>query len=94
VCDNPIDFRHQGILNAKVWGDGEAEGVRTRAAEELKQTAVAARNLGVDTVVGFTGSSIWQYVAMFPPVSAEVIEKDKTVLVKQISRETLQIVTL
>jgi len=74
VCDNPIDFRHQGILNAKVWGDGEAEGVRTRAAEELKQTAIAARNLGVDTVVGFTGSSIWQYVAMFPPVSAEVIE--------------------
>ena len=26
--------------------------------------------LGVDTVVGFTGSSIWQYVAMFPPVPA------------------------
>src|SRR6185295_3269833 len=30
--------------------------------------------LGVDTVVGFTGSSIWQYVAMFPPVPAKVIE--------------------
>jgi sugar phosphate isomerase/epimerase len=28
----------------------------------------------VDTVVGFTGSSIWQYVAMFPPVPAKVIE--------------------
>ena len=28
----------------------------------------------MDTVVGFTGSSIWQYVAMFPPVSASVIE--------------------
>ena len=26
------------------------------------------RKLGVDTVVGFTGSAIWQYVAMFPPV--------------------------
>jgi sugar phosphate isomerase/epimerase len=74
VCDNPIDFRHQGILSSKVWGDGEAEGVRSRASEELKQTAIAARNLGVDTVVGFTGSSIWQYVAMFPPVSAAVIE--------------------
>jgi sugar phosphate isomerase/epimerase len=33
-----------------------------------------ARKLGVDTVVGFTGSSIWQYVAMFPPVPASVIE--------------------
>ena len=26
------------------------------------------------TVVGFTGSSIWQYVAMFPPVPAQVID--------------------
>ncbi|MBC7594825.1 MAG: sugar phosphate isomerase/epimerase [Kineosporiaceae bacterium] len=74
VCDNPIDFRHQAIVRSKVWGDGEAEGVRQRAAEELKLTAVVARQLGVDTIVGFTGSSIWRYVAMFPPVSAEVIE--------------------
>ena len=74
VCDDPIDFRHQAIVGSKVWGDGEAEGVRQRAAEELKLTAKVARMLGVDTVVGFTGSSIWQYVAMFPPVSAHVIE--------------------
>ena len=32
-------------------------------------TARAARRLGVDTVVGFTGSSIWKYVAMFPPAT-------------------------
>ncbi|MEY2849535.1 MAG: hypothetical protein RI885_2202 [Actinomycetota bacterium] len=74
VCDNPIDFRHQAIVGSKVWGDGDAEGVRQRAAEELKKTAIAARRLGVDTVVGFTGSSIWQYVAMFPPVSQNVID--------------------
>jgi len=74
VCDDPIDFRHEAIVRPRVWGDGEAEGVRQRAAEELKQTARVARLLGVDTVVGFTGSSIWQYVAMFPPVGAEVIE--------------------
>jgi sugar phosphate isomerase/epimerase len=74
VCDNPIDFRHEGIVGSKVWGDGEAEGVRQRAAQEMKLTAIAARKLGVDTVVGFTGSSIWQYVAMFPPVSKAVIE--------------------
>ncbi len=74
VCDDPIDFRHQAIVGSRVWGDGEAEGVRQRAAEELKLTAVVARQLGVDTVVGFTGSSIWRYVAMFPPVPAEVIE--------------------
>jgi sugar phosphate isomerase/epimerase len=73
VCDDPIDFRHQAILPKRVWGDGEAEGVRQRAAEELKLTAIVARKMGLDTVVGFTGSKIWQYVAMFPPVSADVI---------------------
>lgn len=74
VCDDPIDFRHQAILSSRVWGDGDPEGVRQRAAEELKLAARAARRLGVDTVVGFTGSSIWPYVAMFPPVPASVIE--------------------
>jgi len=74
VCDDPIDFRHKGILSSRVWGDGDAEGVRRRAAEELKTTARAARRLGVDTVVGFTGSRIWPYVAMFPPVPSEVID--------------------
>jgi sugar phosphate isomerase/epimerase len=74
VCDNPIDFRHKDIVGPKVWGDGDPEGVRQRASEEMKLTAIAARKLGVETVVGFTGSSIWQYFAMFPPVSKEVIE--------------------
>ncbi|MHA7280859.1 sugar phosphate isomerase/epimerase family protein [Arthrobacter sp. MDT2-2] len=74
VCDDPIDFRHKGIVGAKVWGDGDPEGVRQRAAEEMKLTARLAQKLGVDTVIGFTGSSIWQYVAMFPPVSADVVE--------------------
>ncbi|CAN5265182.1 sugar phosphate isomerase/epimerase [soil metagenome] len=74
VCDNPIDFRHEAIVGARVWGDGDGEGVRQRAAEEMKKTAITARKLGIDTVVGFTGSSIWQYVAMFPPVSQTVID--------------------
>jgi sugar phosphate isomerase/epimerase len=74
VCDNPIDFRHEAILRDYMWGDGEAEGVRQRAAEEQKRAARVARKLGVDTVVGFTGSSIWQYVAMFPPVPESVID--------------------
>ncbi|MDN3240291.1 sugar phosphate isomerase/epimerase family protein [Glycomyces tritici] len=74
VCDDPIDERHKAILPSRVWGDGEPEGVRKRAAEEMKATARAAAKLGVDTVVGFTGSAIWKYVAMFPPVSDAVIE--------------------
>ncbi len=42
VCDDPIDFRHQAILPSRVWGDGDPEGVRQRAAEDLKNTARAA----------------------------------------------------
>jgi sugar phosphate isomerase/epimerase len=73
VCDDPIDQRHRDILPRRVWGDGDAEGVRQRAAEEMQWTARAASRLGVSTVVGFTGSAIWKYVAMFPPIGADVI---------------------
>ncbi|MGH7289975.1 MAG: sugar phosphate isomerase/epimerase family protein, partial [Myxococcota bacterium] len=74
VCDDPIDQRHRDILPGDVWGDGAPEGVRQRAAEEMKNTARIAAKLGVKTVVGFTGSSIWKYVAMFPPVSQEMVD--------------------
>ncbi|MBF4570300.1 sugar phosphate isomerase/epimerase [Plantibacter sp. VKM Ac-2880] len=74
VCDDPIDFRHQAIVRDYTWGDGDAEGVRQRAAEDMKRSARVARKLGVDTVVGFTGSKIWQYSAMFPPVPALIID--------------------
>ncbi len=66
VCDR-IDERHQAVLPPRVWGDGDPEGVRRRAAEEMKTTARAARALGVDVVSGFTGSSIWHALYAFPP---------------------------
>lgn len=74
ICDSPIDFRHRAIIPGSVWGDGDQEAVRGRAAEHMKNAARAAALLGVDVVVGFTGSAIWQYVAMFPPVPAATIE--------------------
>ena len=74
VCDDPIDERHRGILPDRIWGDGDAEGVRQRAAEEMRMTARAARRLGVDVVVGFTGSKIWKAVAMFPPAPQSMID--------------------
>lgn len=74
VCDDPIDARHRDILSDRVWGDGEPEGVRQRAANEMMLTARAAARLGVDTVVGFTGSAAWKYVAMFPPASQDLID--------------------
>jgi sugar phosphate isomerase/epimerase len=74
VCDDPIDERHQGILPSRIWGDGKPEGVRQRAAEEVKNTARAAAKFGVKVVNGFTGSKSWKYLAMFPPVPASMIE--------------------
>jgi len=73
VCDE-ADRRLKSILPAEVWGDGEAEGVRQRAAEEMKRTAKAAANLGVKVVNGFTGSSIWGKWYSFPPTSAAEVK--------------------
>ena len=66
VCDR-IDERHAQILPDYIYGDGEPEGVRQRAAEEIKKTAIAARQFGVPVVNGFTGSSIWHLCYSFPP---------------------------
>jgi len=68
VCD-PIDERNKAILPARIWGDGQPEGVRQRAAKEMIDTARAAAKLGVPVVNGFTGSSIWHKFYFFPPVS-------------------------
>lgn len=74
VCDDPIDQRHRDMLPDVVWGDGDPAGVRQRAAEAMMNTARTAARLGVKTVVGFTGSAIWKYVAMFPPASEALVE--------------------
>lgn len=73
VCD-PIDQRHKGILPPRIWGDGDPEGVRQRAAEEMKNTARAAKLFGVDIVNGFTGSAVWAMLYFFPPTSQADID--------------------
>jgi len=73
VCDR-IDERHESILPSHVWGDGDAEGVRQRAAQEIIDTAKAAKALGVDVVNGFTGSSIWHLLYSFPPAPPSMID--------------------
>ena len=69
-----IDERHKSILPQYVWGDGEPEGVRKRAAEEMIRTGEAAKRLGVSVVNGFTGSPVWHLVYSFPPVPSKMIE--------------------
>ena len=73
VCD-PIDERHQAILPPDVWGDGDPEGVRQRAAEKVADTARAAAKLGVQMVNGFTGSTVWHLLYSFPPNDWDAIE--------------------
>ncbi len=86
VCDN-IDERHRAILAPEIWGDGDPEGVRKRAAKEMIATGKAARRFfdlkpgrksGDDfpaVVNGFTGSSVWHALYAFPPTSQAYIEK-------------------
>ncbi len=85
VCDN-IDARHVGILSPEIYGDGEPEGVRQRAAAEMVKTGKACANFMslrpssmapspiAPTVNGFTGSSIWHYLYSFPPVPKAAID--------------------
>jgi sugar phosphate isomerase/epimerase len=74
VCDRLIDERHRDILPAHVWGDGDPEAVRKRAAQEMMDTARAARLFGVTQVNGFTGSPIWHLVYSFPPNNWQTVE--------------------
>ena len=73
VCDR-IDERHKAIIAPEIWGDGDPEGVRQRAARQMMRTARAAAKLGVEVVNGFTGSSIWHLLYSFPPNTPSMIE--------------------
>lgn len=74
VCD-PIDERHSRILPPRLWGDGDPEAVRQRAAQEMIDTGKAAKLFGVNVVNGFTGSSVWAKLYFFPPTSQDDINK-------------------
>lgn len=72
ICD-AVDSRHKALVPDYVWGDGKPEGVRQRAIEEMSATFRVAEKLGASVVSGFTGSSIWSYVAGYPGPTPEVI---------------------
>ena len=73
VCD-AIDRRHRAILPERVWGDGDPEGVRRRAAKEMMDTARAAARFGVPVVNGFTGSPVWSIAYPFPPHTPDLVD--------------------
>ncbi|MFE9252231.1 sugar phosphate isomerase/epimerase family protein [Streptomyces sp. NPDC007088] len=73
LCD-PVDHRHRRLLPPEIWGDGDPEGVRKRAARVMTALPAAAARLGADTVVGFTGSPVWHMFMLFPPVEQDDID--------------------
>jgi sugar phosphate isomerase/epimerase len=68
-----IDARHQALLPDYVWGNGDPDGVRQRAAEEMAATVRAAQKLGVAVLSGFTGSPLWSCVAGYPAPTPELV---------------------
>ena len=72
VCDLNNDGRSDIFAPAELAGDAEKQ--RAWAIEAMKNTARAAKNLGLKVANGFTGSSIWHLLYSFPPVSDEMID--------------------
>jgi sugar phosphate isomerase/epimerase len=73
VCDLNNDARSDGFAPHDCAGDPQKK--RDWAVESMKQSAIAAKNMGLNVVNGFTGSPIWHLVYSFPPVSEEQIEE-------------------
>ena len=72
VLDN-IDSRHNGFAPEECADDPDA--IREWAIESMKNTARAAKNLGVEVVCGFTGSSVWHLLYSFPPGGEKMIQE-------------------
>jgi sugar phosphate isomerase/epimerase len=73
VCDLNNDSRSDGFAPADCASDAEKK--RQWAVKTMKNSARAARNLGVKVVNGFTGSSIWHLLYGFPPVTDEMVDE-------------------
>ena len=73
VCDPNNDSRSDLFAPPETHGDPEKK--RAWAVDAVKNTARAAKNLGLKVANGFTGSSIWHMLYSFPPVSDEMIDE-------------------
>ena len=73
VCDPNTDARSDSFAPASCAGNPEKK--RAWAVEALKNTARAARNLGLSVACGFTGSPIWHLIYSFPAVPPSMIEE-------------------
>ena len=88
VADDPIDERHREVLPDRLWGDGSPDGVRSRAQQELKDTAIAAKMMGVKVVNGFTGSPVWKNLYFFPPTNQDMINRGLQILCRYVASDS------
>lgn len=72
ICDLNNDSRSDMFAPPELAGD--AEGKRKWAVQQMKYAAQAAKNLGIEVVNGFTGSSIWHMLYSFPPASEKMLD--------------------
>lgn len=73
ICDPNNDSRTDAFAPKEAAGNPEAK--RQWAIQSMKDAALAAKNLGVPVVNGFTGSPIWHLLYFFPPPTPELIEE-------------------
>jgi sugar phosphate isomerase/epimerase len=73
VCDPNDDNRSDGFAPKECAGNAEKK--RQWAVENMKNSARAAKNLGIKVVNGFTGSPIWHMFYSFPPVTPQMIDE-------------------
>jgi len=73
VCDPNDDARSDAFAPPSC--AGSAEKKRAWAIQAMKDTARAAKHIGVPVVNGFTGSGIWHMLYSFPPVSDARIQE-------------------
>ncbi len=71
ICDLNNDARSDMFAPPELAGD--AEGKRQWAVQQMKYAAQAAKNMEIEVVNGFTGSSIWHMIYSFPPASEEML---------------------
>jgi sugar phosphate isomerase/epimerase len=74
------DERLDGFVPDEV--KGKPDEIRKWAAEEMKYTARAAKNMGCYVVSGFMGSPIWKFWYSFPPTTDEMVEEGFKTIVK------------
>jgi sugar phosphate isomerase/epimerase len=68
-----IDERHNGFVPEDI--RGQPEKMREWGIRMCKAAPWAAKNLGVQVVTGFTGSSIWHLWFPFPPQVPDLIKR-------------------